>query len=103
MFAIGRGGGNEDFFLLNILNVKREKQTYPRRVNSKLSSYISDWGSSYYNKDLYDVKIICYDRKIYIPQSLHRRVLDWYHFYINHPFDGVLDKQSERYTTAKAL
>ena len=36
------------------------------------------------------VKIICYDRKIYVPQSLRRRVLDWYHLYLNHPVGNRL-------------
>ena len=40
-----------------------------------------------------DVKIICYDRKIYVPQSLHRRVIDWYHFYLNHPGGIRLEKK----------
>ena len=34
-------------------------------------------------QELDDVKIICYDSKIYVPQILHRRVIDWYHLYIN--------------------
>ena len=38
------------------------------------------------------VKIICYDRNIYVPQSLHIRVLYWYHLYINHPGGSILAK-----------
>ena len=44
-------------------------------------------------QELDNVKIICYDSKIYIPQSLRRRVLDWYHFYLNHPGDSRLAKK----------
>ena len=29
---------------------------------------------------------------MYVPQSLRRRVLDWYHFYINHPCGSIIDK-----------
>ena len=36
-------------------------------------------------QELDDVEIICYDRKIHVPQSLSSRVIDWYHFYLNHP------------------
>ena len=36
--------------------------------------------------------MICYDRKIYIPQTLRRRVLDWYQLYLNHPYDSRLYK-----------
>ena len=36
-------------------------------------------------QELDDVEIICYDRNIYVLQSICRRVLDWYHFYLNQP------------------
>ena len=39
-----------------------------------------------------NVKIICYDIKIYVPQSMCRRVLDWYHFYLNRPGGSRLAK-----------
>ena len=42
---------------------------------------------------LNSVEIIFYDRKIYVPQSLYRRVLDWYHFYLNHPGGSRLAKK----------
>ena len=56
-------------------------------MNSKISTYILYRGSGYSMQALDDVKIICYDRKIYVPQSMRRRVLYWYHFYLNRP-DG---------------
>ena len=43
-------------------------------------------------QELNDVEIICYDRKIYLPQSLCRRVLYWYHFNLNHPGGSRLAK-----------
>ena len=54
-------------------------------MNSKLSTYILDRGSGYSMQALNDVEIICYDSKIYVSQSLCRRVLYLYHFYLNHP------------------
>ena len=60
--------------------------------NSKISTYILDWGSGYSKQALNDVKIIFYDSKIYVPQNLCRRVLDWYHFHLNHPGDSRLAK-----------
>ena len=42
---------------------------------------------------LYYVEIICYDRKIYVPQILRRCVLDLYHFYLNHLVGSRLAKQ----------
>ena len=38
-------------------------------------------------QSLDDFNIICYDRKIYVPQSIRRRVLDWYNLYLNRPDD----------------
>ena len=52
---------------------------------SSLSTYISDQISGYSMKELNSIEIICYDRKIFVPQSLCRRVIDCYHFYLNHP------------------
>ena len=43
-------------------------------------------------QDLDDVEIICYDFQIYVPQSLRRRVIYWYHLYINHPGGSRLAK-----------
>ena len=43
-------------------------------------------------QELNNVEIICYDRKIYVPQILHRRVLDWCRFYLNHPGGSTLAK-----------
>ena len=40
-----------------------------------------------------NVKIICYDRKIYVPQSMCRCVLYWYHFYLNHSSDSRIAKK----------
>ena len=41
------------------------------------------------------MEIICYDSKIYVPQSLRRRVLDWYHLYLNHPGGSRLAKTTQ--------
>ena len=85
LFAIGRVENNEDCFPINILIVQREQQKELRKVNSNLSTYIFDRGSGYSMQELDNVEIICYDSKIYMLQSLRRRVLEWYHLYINHP------------------
>ena len=44
-------------------------------------------------QELDDIKRICYDSKIYVPQSLRRCVLYWYHFYLNHPGGSRLSKK----------
>ena len=38
------------------------------------------------------VEIICYDRKIYVPQNMHTRVIYWYHLYLKHPGVSILEK-----------
>ena len=43
-------------------------------------------------QELNNVDIIYYDSNIYVPQSLRRRVIDWYHFYLNHPGGNRLAK-----------
>ena len=63
-----------------------------RNINSNLSTYILDQESGYSMQELDDVEIICYDIKIYVTQSLRRRVIDWYHLYINHPGGSRLTK-----------
>ena len=103
LFAIVREESNEKFPPLNILIVQREQQKEPRNINSNLSTYIYDQGSGYSMQELDNVEIICYDSKIYVPQSMRRRVLDWYHLYLNHPGGSRLEKKSGRYVIGKAL
>ena len=92
LLAISREENKKYRFLLNILNLHREWKKETRKINSKLSAYISDWGSGYSKKALDKVEIICYKRKSYMPQTLQRRVLDWYHFYLKHPGGSRLAK-----------
>ena len=63
LFAIGMEEKNEYYFPLNLLVLQREQQNELRNINSRLSTYISDQGSSYYMQELNNVKIICYDSK----------------------------------------
>ena len=92
LFAIGREENNDNFFPLNLLIVKKEQQKEMRNIKSSLSTYILDRGSGYSKQELDNFKIICYDSKIYVPQSMHRHVLDSYHFYLNHPGGSILAK-----------
>ena len=90
IFTLGRIENKKYCFPLNLLILQREQQKKLRNINSKLSTYISDQGYSYSMQALDYIKIICYDRKIYVPQSLRRSVLYWYHFYLNHPGGSIL-------------
>ena len=96
LLAIGRLENNEDGFPLNILIVQKLQQKELRNTKSNISTYISDQGSSYSMEELDGEDIICYDTKIYVPQSMRRRVLDWYHFYLNHPGGSRLTKTTRK-------
>ena len=103
LFAIDRDRNNKDLFALGILNIQKEKEKYSIKLNTKIRTYISYQGFSYSKKALDDVMIICYDSKIYVPQSIHRRLLDWYHSYLNLPGGSRLEKKIGRYATGKDL
>ena len=92
LFAIGGEEKIDNCFPLNLLIVQREQQKELNNIKSSLGTCISDRGSSYSKQELDDVEIIFYDSKIYVPQSLRRLVLDWYHFYPNHPGCSILAK-----------
>ena len=68
IFEPGRVENNEDCLPLNLSIVQREQQKELRNINSKLGTYISGRGSSYFKQDIDEVEIICYDSKIYVPQ-----------------------------------
>ena len=46
---------------------------------------MQDQISWYSQQELDDVEIIFFYKNIYVPLTLCRRVLYWYHFYLNHP------------------
>ena len=50
-----------------------------------------------------DVKIIFYDIKIYVQQSLRRSVIDWYHLYLNHTGGSRLAKKVQEVFYSKGL
>ena len=71
-----RAEKNEHFFPLNLLNLQREQQKDLKEVSYKLNTYIPDQVYGYSKQDLDDTEIICYDRNIYVEQTLRIRVLD---------------------------
>ena len=54
-------------------------------------------------QSLDNVKIIYYDSKIYVLQSLRRCVLYWYHLYLNHPCGSRLAKKTREVCYWKGL
>ena len=69
----------DDGFPLDIVTVQQEQQKQLINKNSKLSTNIQDQISSCYQQVIYNVEIICYDRKMYAPFISSRRMLGWYH------------------------
>ena len=49
--------------------------------------------SGYSKRGLDKIKMICYDRKVYVLQTLIISVLDWYHSYLNHPGGSIIAKE----------
>ena len=92
LFAIGKVENKKYCFLLNLFIVQREQKKKLINMNPKLSTYISYQGSGYSMQAIDNVDIIFYDKKIYVPQSLHIHVLDWHHFCLNHPSGSRLAK-----------
>ena len=88
----------ETIFLFPIIPPKRANITKKelRYKNSKLISYITDRRYSYSSQAHENVELICHDRKIYVPKTLRRRLIDWYHFYLNHPDVSRLAKKYPR-------
>ena len=85
LFSIGRKNNNEYFPPITLLNVQRGKQKDMRNRNFKISAYLTDLVYVYSNQVIDDVELICHNINIYVPQTLLRCVLDWYHIYLNHP------------------
>ena len=86
----------EDGLPLDIILVQLEKQKELIHENIKLSAYIQDHRSDYSQNDLENDKIIWYDRKIYVLISMHRCVIYWYYFYLNHFGGSRLDKKIQQ-------
>ena len=82
----------DDSFPLTLSTVLREQDKELNKQNSKLSKHLEDKESGYNKQVLDDVELIFYKNKIYVPQCLRRRTLDWYHFYLNHPGGDRLAK-----------
>ena len=50
------------------------------------------WLSSYSKQAVDNVKLYCYDIKIYVTQNICIFVIDWCHFYLNHPSVSIIPK-----------
>ena len=70
---------------LNAPLVHRLQQRELNKRNSKLKELLSDPKSEYKIQEILQEKLITYKGKIYIPEPLRGRLLNWYHEYLCHP------------------
>ena len=77
----------EEAFPLALSLVQRTQQTElsNRNNNNKLQKLLRDEKSGYKKKILDGVELIFHEDKIYVPQALRRRTMEWYHHFLNHP------------------
>ena len=76
---------DEDNFPLELSNVRRIQQQELNKNNSKLKQLVNDKKSEYHIKTFEDVELVLYKDKIYVPQQLRNKTLNWYHYYLCHP------------------
>mgnify|MGYP007058482871 CR=1 FL=1 len=50
-----------------------------------ISTALNDPKSQWEYKDVEEVKLIHFSNRIYVPKTLRKRTLDWYHHYLCHP------------------
>ena len=72
-------------FPLDLHLVRDRTQKELNAVGSKLKKLVNDKKSGYNINTIDNVELVTYEDKIYVPQSLRRRTLEWYHHFLNHP------------------
>jgi hypothetical protein len=87
LYVANNNNNNNDnvAFPLTLALVYAELQIELQDDNSKINSYLNDINSRYEKREFDDVELVFYDDRIYVPSSLRRRTLEWYHHYLNHP------------------
>jgi len=76
---------NENGFPLDLSSVQKIQQIELNKRNSKLKALIQEELSGYVISDLQGYEIVMYKGKIYVPELLRGRTLQWYHHYLCHP------------------
>ena len=72
---------------LNLHLVRDRTQKELNSIKSKLKELVNDKKSGYNISTIDNIELVTYQGKIYVPKSLRRRTLEWYHHFLNHP-DG---------------
>lgn len=64
----------------------RKKQKVLNKNNSALNKHLDEEDSEYHMDKIDGVELVMYIDKIYIPETLRESALNWYHYYLNHPW-----------------
>lgn len=72
-------------FPLALSIVQREQQKELANSKTILAKALQDKKSGYHTRNIEDVDVICYAGKIYVPEALRGRTLEWYHHFLEHP------------------
>ena len=65
--------------------IRSEKVKELNKCCSKLKSLISNKDYGFNLETVDNVKLVMKDNKIYIPMTMRKSVLNWYHYMLNHP------------------
>jgi hypothetical protein len=101
LFAINET--NADVFPLTLLLVQAEQNKEKTNNKSDLSTNLKNKNKEFKKQVIDDVEIYLFNNKIYVPKSLCRRTLDWYHFYLNHPGGDRLAKTLQEVCNWKGI
>lgn len=76
---------DDESFPLHLSLVRKIQQQELNTTSSKLRQLVNDKKSGYHVTTLNNVEIIAYKDRIYVPPSLRKRTIEWYHYFLNHP------------------
>jgi hypothetical protein len=76
---------NDDGFPLSLVKVFNEQQKELNKNTCKINALLKDKKSRYSSSHFEGHTLIMYGDKIFVPESLCGRKIEWYHYYLNHP------------------
>ena len=83
LFLTREEKANNCGYPIDLALIKQEKQKELGNKNSNIISYMLDYISLYSQTSLDNVEILWFDKKIYMPLTLCRYVINWYYLYLN--------------------
>lgn len=86
----------EESFPLNLSLVRWTQQQELNASNSKLKQTVNEKSAGYKITTLDNIEIVTYEDKIYVPQKLRKKTMEWYHHFLNHPGSDRLYKTLQK-------